>query len=87
MSYFVYILRSKRTERYYIGYTADITCRLEKHNAGSTTSTRSGRPWELVYYEEFHEKKQAILREKEIKKKKSRVYIEALINSCSSSVG
>ncbi|MCY1633173.1 GIY-YIG nuclease family protein [Marinifilum sp. D737] len=85
MSYFVYILKSKKTERYYIGYTSDIVCRLEKHNAGATTSTRSGRPWELLYYEEFQEKKLAILREREIKKKKSRVYIEALINSFSGS--
>jgi putative endonuclease len=78
---------TQKTGRYYIGYTSDITCRLDKHNAGSTISTRSGRPWELVYSEEFREKTQAILREKEIKKKKSRVYIEKLISSCGISAG
>ena len=84
MIYFVYILKSKKTGRFYVGYTSNLVTRLEKHNAGGTISTRSGRPWEIVYYEKFDLKTDAISREKEIKRKKSKVYIESLIASGSS---
>nr|WP_255375273.1 GIY-YIG nuclease family protein [Barnesiella sp. An55] len=70
---------SRTRDRYYVGYTHDIAGRLGKHNAGATPSTRSGRPWELVYSESYAEKRAAISREREIKDKKSRVYIEQLI--------
>jgi len=81
MVYFVYILYSEKTDRYYIGSTSDIDKRLLKHNLGGTASTRPGRPWKLVYTETLQNKTEALVREKEIKKKKSRKYIEWLINS------
>ena len=84
MKYYTYILFSEKTNKYYIGYTSDISSRLEKHNLGGTHSTRNGRPWEIVYYEIFDNKTDAIIREREIKNKKSRKYIEFLINSSSS---
>ena len=80
MKYFTYILFSEKTNKYYIGYTSNINTRLDKHNLGGTTSTRSGRPWKLMYYETYSNKTEAIKREKEIKNKKSRKYIEYLIH-------
>ncbi|MCK5028436.1 MAG: GIY-YIG nuclease family protein [Bacteroidales bacterium] len=77
--FFVYILYSNKRDRYYIGYTSEIENRVAKHNVGSTTSTKSGIPWVLVYKEEFESKTDAIKREKEIKRMKSRKYIERLI--------
>ena len=81
MNYYTYILYSNRRDRYYIGYTSDIENRLKKHNSGGTKSTRSGIPWKLVYYEEFENKTDALKREREIKNKKSRKYIEFLVGS------
>ncbi len=81
MKYFVYILYSKNRDRYYVGYSYDPVCRLEEHNLGATNSTRTGRPWILVYQEDFEDKRSAIHRESEIKKMKSRKYIENLIRS------
>ena len=81
MKYYVYILYSKRRDRYYIGYSHDPESRLEEHNLGATKFTRTGRPWILVYTEDFEDKKSAIHRELEIKKMKSRKYIENLINT------
>jgi len=81
MKYYTYILFSKKTNKYYIGYTYNINTRLEKHNLGGTTSTRSGIPWKLMYFETFDSKTEAIKREKEIKNKKSRRYIEYLMRS------
>ena len=77
--YYVYILYSRTRNRYYVGYTHDIVTRLSKHNAGATPSTRSGRPWELVYSESYTDKGAALAREREIKNKKSKIYIEQLI--------
>jgi putative endonuclease len=81
MNYSTYILYSKLRNRYYIGYSQDPIARLEEHNSGATISTRSGRPWQLVYQEDFDNKTQAIKRESEIKRKKSRKYIESLIRT------
>ncbi len=77
--FYTYILYSAVLDKYYVGYTHDINSRLVKHNMGATFSTRHGRPWVIVYYEEYLSKTEAILREREIKQKKSRKYIEALI--------
>ncbi len=77
--YYVYILYSRTKDRYYVGYTHNIELRLSKHNAGATPSTRGGRPWELVYSEEYIDKSSALFREREIKSKKSRKYIEHLV--------
>jgi putative endonuclease len=81
MPFYVYILYSRKTDRYYTGYCEDLTVRLRKHNFKSTTSTKSGIPWILVYSEEYHTKNEAIFRESQIKRMKSRKYIEELIGS------
>ena len=81
MKYFVYILYSKKRDRYYIGYSFNPESRLEEHNLGATKSTRTGSPWILVYTEDFEDKRSAIHRELEIKKMKNRKYIENLIRT------
>jgi putative endonuclease len=53
--------------------------RLLRHNSGRSKYTKFGVPWQLVYLEEFKNKTEAYRRELEIKKKKSRNYIERLI--------
>lgn len=77
--FYTYIIYSKSTDKYYIGYTHDLKLRLERHNSGNSRSTKSGIPWKLVYNEMFETKSEAIKRENEIKRKKSRKYIEGLI--------
>jgi len=79
VKYYVYIIYSQLKNRYYTGYSSDPEERLVEHNLGATPSTRPGRPWTLVYTEEFDNKTAAILREKEIKRMKSRKYIETLL--------
>ncbi len=79
--YFVYILYSQSKAKYYTGSTSDLDARLKRHNAGATPSTKPGRPWIIVYSERFPSKSDALIREKYIKKQKSRLFIETLINS------
>jgi putative endonuclease len=80
--YYVYILFSSKTGKYYIGSTDNLEGRLKHHNAGSTSSTKSGAPnWEIKYIENLPDRTAALKRELEIKKKKSKKYIDWLISS------
>ena len=57
--YYVYIIQSKSTNNIYIGSTKDLKARLERHNGGYVSSTKSGIPWKLLYYEAYQQKTQA----------------------------
>jgi putative endonuclease len=81
MSYFLYILRSIKEGSYYIGSTQNVASRLERHNQGRTKYTKGGRPWELVYYEEYPDRSSAMQREKQIKGRKNREFIESLVST------
>ena len=70
-----------KLDKYYTGSCEDIFIRLERHNSGRNISTKAGTPWILKYTEEFATRSEAVTRELEIKKKKSRKYIEWLITS------
>jgi|TARA_B100001971_G_C18185330_1_gene535241 putative endonuclease len=81
MSYFTYIIQSLKTGKYYTGSSENPEKRLQQHNWSRTPSTRTGIPWKLVYFEEFKTRSKAVKREYEIKKKKSRKYIDYLISN------
>ena len=73
--FFVYILRSGKGVRYYIGCTKDVARRLAQHNAGMTQATRNLRPWLLVHTEEYQTLVAARRREAHIKSWKSPEYM------------
>jgi len=79
--WFVYIIYSNKIDRYYVGYTDELEWRLERHNQGWGRYTKRGIPWELVYDEKYKTKSEAIKREREIKRKKSRKYLEELVRN------
>ena len=79
--WYTYIIYSEKLDRYYIGYTDNLSWRLERHNQGWGRFTKGGIPWELVYFEKYQTKQEALKRERKIKFKKSRKYIENLILS------
>ena len=81
--FFVYILLSEKTGKYYIGSTGDVDDRLYRHNSGQSKYTKSGLPWALVYREEYSTRGEAMKRENEIKRWKSHKRISVLINSSS----
>ena len=70
---------SEKADRYYTGSSDDVDWRLKRHNLGWGRFTKRGIPWRIVYTEEYKSKIEALRREKEIKSKKSRKYIEELI--------
>jgi len=65
--FYVYILRSKKDKRFYIGFTQDLIRRMSEHNRGNVESTRSRRPLEMLCYEAYNYKEEAEQREKYLK--------------------
>ena len=80
--FYCYILYSQTLDKYYIGHTKDLTSRLQKHLTNHKGFTGKVADWELVYFEKFDDKSEAYARERMIKKRKSRKYIERLISNC-----
>lgn len=76
MAYTVYILESERNGTYYVGSTADLNERLRRHNQGRSKYTKTATPWHVVYTESYETRSQAGKRERQIKNRKSREYIE-----------
>jgi len=70
MAYWVYILKSLKSGRYYTGYCRNLKRRLKWHNLGLTFSTKRDVPWKIVYKEKFDTKQEAIIREQQIKRYK-----------------
>lgn len=56
MKYYVYVLRSFKDGNLYIGVTSNLKRRISEHNLGKNISTRTRRPFELVYFETFDDK-------------------------------
>jgi putative endonuclease len=75
----VYVLKSLRNNKRYIGYTSKTAeVRLSEHNGGSNTFTRQNGPFVLIYTEPYEEKHLAILREKFLKSGKGREFLDTL---------
>ena len=79
--FFVYILQSMKDFSFYVGQCDDLDRRISKHNEGLSRYTSSKIPWRLKYFEVFNTRTEALKREREIKNKKSRKYIEYLISN------
>jgi putative endonuclease len=84
MAFYLYILYSENRNRYYVGQTEDLAIRLKSHMSGISPYTASSKDWQLVYQEEYLTRAEAIKRENQIKRKKSKKYIEHLIGGISS---
>ena len=78
--FYAYILYSKKLDKYYVGSTMNIKNRLKYHLASSGGFTSKAKDWEIKYAEAFDSRSEAIKRELQIKKWKSRKMIEKLIN-------
>ena len=79
--YYLYILESILTKRYYVGCTNNIQKRLIEHNSGKSRYTKTALPWKLIYQECYNNLAEARNREKQIKGWKKRKAIEALLKA------
>jgi putative endonuclease len=62
--YYSYVLRSVKNGILYKGSTSDLSKRIKAHNEGEVKYTSKHLPWELVIYEQFSVRSEAIRREK-----------------------
>ena len=73
MAYWVYIIQSESTGRYYCGQSSDVERRLRQHNDPeyrlSKTTKRFDGPWLLVWTKECKTRGEAMALEKKIKKR------------------
>ncbi len=67
MFHYVYVIQSQKNKEMYVGYTTNLVNRLKEHNQGLNFSTKSARPWRLVYYEACLNVNDAKRREKYLK--------------------
>lgn len=68
--YYTYILKCA-DDTLYCGYTTDLKKRIKTHNSGKGAKyTKPRIPVELIFFEEFETKSEALKRECEIKKLK-----------------
>ncbi|MBW7891246.1 MAG: GIY-YIG nuclease family protein [Chitinophagaceae bacterium] len=75
--FFVYVLRSQKDGRFYVGLTDDVTRRLKEHNSGKTKSTKGFIPWELLFFETFVTRIEARNREKYLKSGVGKEYVKS----------
>ena len=79
MTYYFYILFSKKLNRYYLGHTRDLFERIRKHNSHHKGYTGKVDNWELLYSKKYSSKSDAYARERQVKSWKNRNRIEELI--------
>ena len=76
MSHYVYVLRSLKDQRRYIGLTNNIKVRLSQHNSGKVTATKNRISLVLIYLEEYDKRSEAAQREKFLKSAKGREFLK-----------
>jgi putative endonuclease len=77
--YYTYVLRSIRDKKLYIGYTSNLQRRFAEHQMGESTSTACRRPFQLIFYEAFLDKKSAKRRESYFKTAKGKTTLKQML--------
>ena len=78
--YQVYVLRSLKSQKRYIGLTSQkLAEKVKEHNSGATSWTKAGKPFILIHSESFDSKNLALKREKFFKTGNGRRVLDNLI--------
>jgi len=65
--FYAYILQSEKRYQLYTGSTTGLKRRVVEHNASQNVSTKSYRPWVLIFYEAYIDHDDASRRERYLK--------------------
>ena len=86
MNFFVYILQSESTGRYYCGQTNNLERRIREHNdpsyRESKTTKRFAGPWRLVWTGQFEDRAAAMSKESGIKKRGIGRFLTVELKGC-----
>ena len=77
--HYVYILKSLKDYKLYIGRSDDLKKRISDHEKGKVISTKNRRPLELVFYEAYKSKDDAIRREIYFKSSKGKSSLNMML--------
>jgi len=81
MSYWVYIIQSENSGRYYCGQSADVDRRLRQHNDPeyqlSKTTKRFRGPWKLIWTQRCVNRSEATQLERKIKRRGISRFLES----------
>jgi putative endonuclease len=76
----VYVLRSLKNGKRYIGFTSKTAItRLKEHNSGCNKWTRENKPFIILRQEEYLDKTEAIKREKFLKSGQGRKFLDEIL--------
>lgn len=77
--FYVYLLRSKLNGKIYTGYTGNLKERLRKHKNDQVYTTARMGNIELIYYEAYKDRRDAIQREKYFKTTKGKRTVRIML--------
>lgn len=65
--FFVYVIYSPRLDTFYKGQCNDLIKRIHRHNSGFENYTKTGIPWNLVWYTTKPSRPEALKLERKLK--------------------
>lgn len=74
--YYVYLLQSLKSKKWYTGFTNNLRKRFDEHQDGQSKYTKNRGPFKLIYYEACINKLDAAAREKYLKSGMGRRYLK-----------
>lgn len=77
--FYVYVLKSKFKDYFYVGFSEDLRRRIKEHNNGESQSTKWYRPLDLIHYEAYRNKKDALRREKYLKTNQGKTTLKTML--------
>ncbi|MBI5664309.1 MAG: GIY-YIG nuclease family protein [Nitrospirae bacterium] len=83
---YVYVLYSHKDRRFYIGFTENLKKRYEEHQQRKVFSTAPRLPIELIFYEAYRNKYDALRREKYLKSSKGKTTLKSMLREFISNI-
>jgi len=78
---YIYLLESKKYNKFYLGSTDNLARRIEYHNNGYSKATKNFIPWNCILIIKIGTLKEARRAEYYIKKQKEKLVIKNIIKS------
>jgi len=79
--YYVYVLKSDKDNKNYVGYTKNLKLRFEQHKKGKVKSTKNRKPLKLIYYEVCLNQQDTTHREKYLKTYHGKMFLRNRLKS------
>ena len=77
--WYVYTLLSLKDNQFYHGFSSDVFARYEDHKKGQNISTANRGPFDLIHFEAFISKADALRRERYFKTTKGKVTLRQML--------